>query len=118
MKYIYWITTCLFCALMLWSATMYLTQYEMVVGFFEALNFPVWIIYPLAILKILGVVMVLWRCNRWLTEWAYAGIFFDMLLAMGAHMDANDGGYIMPIAGAILLLISYFTGNKIRKWKV
>ncbi len=118
MKYIYWISTGLFCALMLWSATMYFTQYSMVTGFFEILGFPVWIVYPLATLKVIGVAMILWRGNRWLTEWAYAGIFFDMILAMGAHIDHMDGGYILPIVGIVFLFISYFTGNTVRKWMV
>ncbi|MGJ8683935.1 MAG: DoxX family protein [Nonlabens sp.] len=118
MKYLYWVATGLLCALMLWSASMYLMQYETVTGFFETFGFPTWIIYPLAFLKIAGVAMILWRGNRWLTEWAYAGFFFDMILALGAHLDAMDGGYIFTIAGIVLLFISYFTGNKVRKWKV
>lgn len=116
MKYIYWLSTVLLCALMLWSATMYFTQYAMVVGFFKSLGFPVWIIYPLASLKIAGVLTILWRGNRWLTEWAYAGFFFDMTLALTAHIIAGDGGYLFSGAGILLLLTSYLTGSKVRKW--
>ncbi|MEJ6792323.1 MAG: hypothetical protein QNK89_06250 [Lacinutrix sp.] len=40
---------------------MYVTKYDMVNHFFETLNYPTYIIYPLAVLKMLGVIMVLWR---------------------------------------------------------
>nr|WP_042290993.1 DoxX family protein [Nonlabens ulvanivorans] len=116
MKYLYWIATGLLCALMLWSASMYLLQYDMVTGFFKSLGFPTWIIYPLAVFKIVGVIMIIWRGNRWLTEWAYAGFFFDMLLAMGAHIALKDGGYTFAVIGLLLLFASYFTGNLVRKW--
>ena len=93
---------------------MYFTKTEMVRGFFEQLNYPNYIVIPLAIAKILGVVMVLFRKIKWLMEWAYAGMFFDMLLAFLAHQHADDGGYVLPLLGIFFLLISYFYGKSVR----
>jgi len=95
MKIAYWITTVIMCGIFLFSATMYLTKYEMVVGFFEHLGFPVWIIYPLAFAKIAGVIAVLTNLNRTLKEWAYAGFFFDAVLAFSAHYIVDGSGYMM-----------------------
>ncbi len=72
---IYWIATILLSIIFLYSAQMYIFNTEMIQGFFEQFNYPTYIVWPLAILKILGVIMILWRKSKWLTEWAYAGFF-------------------------------------------
>ena len=112
-KVLYWVTTILVCAVMMYSAAMYFTKTEMIKGFFKSFNYPTYLVYPLAIAKILGVIMVLWRKSSWLTEWAYAGFFFDLVLATAAHHYANHpiglSFYAIPI-----LFISYFLGKYIR----
>ena len=112
-KPIYWVATILLSALMLFSAQMYIFKTDMVVGFFEMLGYPTYLVYPLAILKILGVIMILWRGSRCLTEWAYAGFFFDLILATAAHFDAGHG-FGMSLWGIPILLVSYFLGPKAR----
>ena len=82
-------------------------------SFFESFNHPSYIVYPLAILKILGVIMILWRKSDWLTEWAYAGFFFDVVLAFFAHYFANDD-VNFTLIGLILILLSYFFGKVVR----
>lgn len=106
LKVTYWILTLLMCALFLFSASMYLTEYEMVEMFYDILGFPSWIIYPSAIFKILGVIVVLIRRPRWLMEWAYAGFFFDALLATSAHYFNNEGLITMASIGLLLVLSS------------
>ena len=112
-KTIYWVATILLCLVMMYSASMYFTKTEMVRGFFESLHYPTYIVIPLAVAKILGVVMILWRKNSWLTEWAYAGFFFDMILASFAHHFANQG-IGLSVYGLILLLISYYFAKTVR----
>ena len=112
-KFAYWATTILVCLLFLYSAQMYFTNTEMVKGFFKSFGYPTYIVIPLAILKILGVIMILWRKSSWLTEWAYAGFFFDMVLASFAHIIA-DQGIGLSVYGLILLVISYFLGKIVR----
>lgn len=112
-RIIYWIATIGICAIMIYSAQMYFRNTEMVKGFFESFNYPSYIVIPLAILKVLGVLMLLWRGIPWLTEWAYAGIFFDVVLAAMAHHHADDSITFTLIA-LILLLISYFFGKEVR----
>lgn len=98
---------------MLYSANMYFSNLEMVKGYFEMLSYPTYIVIPLAILKILGVIMILWRKSKWLTEWAYAGMFFDVVLATAAHQQAGDGLGLSAMAIPILLT-SYFLGKLTR----
>jgi hypothetical protein len=113
-KAIYWAATAALCALFLYSAGMYFFNTEMVKGFFESFSYPTYIVIPLAIAKVLAVGMILWRKSKWLTEWAYAGLFFDLILAFLAHNMADDGGTILTLLGMIVLLLSYFFGKEVR----
>lgn len=112
-KVIYWLATLILCGVMMYSASMYFMNTEMVEGFFEHFNYPTYLVIPLAVAKVLGVVMVLWRGSQWLTEWAYAGFFFDVILAFFAHYTAGDSVSFTLIT-MIALLVSYFFGKEIR----
>ncbi len=112
-KIIYWVTTGLMCALMLMSASMYFMNTEEIQKAFLGWGYPAYIVIPLAIAKILGIVAILTKKSTLLKEWAYAGFFFDMVLAAVAHLDAGDGQYIGAIGGIVLLVVSRFYENKI-----
>ena len=112
-KITYWIATILLSLLFLYSAQMYFFKTEMVKGFFEYLNYPTYIVIPLAIVKVIGVIMILWRKSNWLTEWAYAGFFFDLVLATAAHQVAGDS-IGLSVIGIPILFISYVLGKKVR----
>ncbi|MFC7356223.1 DoxX family protein [Jejudonia soesokkakensis] len=113
-KSIYWIATAALCLLFLYSAGMYFINTEMVKGFFKSFNYPSYLVIPLAIAKVVAVGMIVWRKSKWLTEWAYAGLFFDLILAFLAHYKAADGGTILPLVGMIVLLLSYLFGKDVR----
>jgi hypothetical protein len=110
---IYWIATGLLSALMLMSASMYIFNYEMVSQIFISLGFPVYVIYPLAIAKILGLIAILSRKSNFLKELAYAGFFFDFVLALSAHWVANDGEFVPAFVAIVLLIISYIYDKKV-----
>ncbi|MDH7446213.1 DoxX family protein [Aquimarina sp. 2201CG14-23] len=114
MKIIYWVATVAMCGIMLFSAQMYFRNTEMVRGFFENLDYPTYLVIPLAIAKILGIITILTNKIKWLKEWAYAGFFFDMVLAYTAHYMKDDGQGLFATLGLIFLVISYATGKKIR----
>ena len=112
-KIVYWIATGLLCLMMLGSAGMYIFNHAEVAKIFTSLGYPTYIIYPLAIAKILGVIAILTRYSNTLKEWAYAGFFFDFVLALSAHLNAGDGGFITPIIALVLLFVSYFFEKKL-----
>ena len=115
-KIIYWGSIGLISVLMLFSASMYLFNYEEVEKLFIGFGFPTFIIYPLAILKILGVVAIVTRKVGMLTEWAYAGFFFNLLLAFGAHYFVGDS-VVVNLVALVLLLTSYILGKQVREIK-
>ena len=112
-KVIYWIATGLFSAFMIVSPIMYFIQYEMVSETFSRLGYPTYIIYPLAIAKVLGVIAILSKKSKILKEWAYARFFFDFVLAFTAHLQVGDGEFAPPLVAIILLLISRFYDSKL-----
>jgi hypothetical protein len=114
MKYAYWIITLLFCALLTYSAGMYVINYADVSKEFVDLGFPTWVIYPLVAFKITGTIIILWRNNRSLVEWAYAGFSLNILLALFAHLTISDGDQWGAVVALVLVLASYFLGKKVR----
>lgn len=112
-RFLYWIATIAICGIMLYSATLYFTKTEMVERFFESFNYPSYVVIPLAIAKILGVAMILYRKPLWLAEWAYAGFFFDLILASFGHFKVGHN-LGLPLVALLFLLVSYFSGKKVR----
>lgn len=106
-KIIYYVTTGLITALMLMSAGMYFFNNEMVAETFTKLGYPTYLIYPLASAKILGLIAIWTKKSNTLKEWAYAGFFFDFVLAFVAHLQAQDGEYLPALVAIVLLLVSY-----------
>lgn len=107
-KLIYWVATAVMCLVFLFSAGLYLVKYDMVKSFYAELQFPAWIIYPSAIAKILGVAAVLSRKSALLKEWAYAGFFFDALLATAAHHYAGHGVVGLSLLALLMVVLSRF----------
>ena len=111
-RIIYWVSTVAMCGVFAFSAQMYLRNPEMVAGFFKMLNYPEYLVYPLAIAKILGIVAILSNKSKLLSEWAYAGFFFDAVLAFVAHYVAQDGGSMFSIIAIAATIISRYLWSK------
>jgi len=105
-KIIYLVSTGLLTALMLMSAGMYFFNHETVIESFAKLGYPTYLVYPLALAKLLGLSAV-WMKKCKLKEWAYAGFFFDVVLAVAAHLAVKDGGFVPALVGIILVTTSY-----------
>ncbi|MFK7776214.1 MAG: DoxX family protein [Saprospiraceae bacterium] len=112
-KYIYWASTGLFTVMMLFSAGMYIFNHAEIVQAFEKLGHPSYIVYPLAIAKLLGLVAIWTKLSKTLTEWAYAGFFFNAVLAFFAHYMIGDGEFAPALVAIILVLTSYYFYKKL-----
>ncbi|WP_299439821.1 DoxX family protein [uncultured Aquimarina sp.] len=112
-KIIYWISTGLLSTLFMFSAMMYIFNYPRIEGFFINLGFPTWIIYPLAILKVFGVLAILTKKNNFLKELAYAGFLFDAILALCAHLIVNDDEFVPAVIALVVTSISWIYDRKV-----
>ena len=106
-KITYWLVTIALSGLMLFAAFNYVFRHDLIVNVFEKLGYPTYIIYPLASAKVLGLVAIWTRISTSLKEWAYAGFFFNFLLAFSAHINIGDGQFVPAVVCMILLTISY-----------
>jgi len=114
-KIIYYIATGLLTLLLLFSAGMYFFNHEAVKEMFVNFGYPTYIIYPLAVAKLAGLFAIWNPTFKVIKEWAYAGFFFDFVLAFFAHYMIGDGEQTGAIIAMVLLIVSYVYGKKITK---
>jgi hypothetical protein len=111
LKISYWSSTILLCLFSAGGAMMYFVNYETIIGKFQVLGFPAFIVIPLAVSKLLAVTVILMRKWEWAMEWAYAGLTFVFCLAIAAHIHANDGEAGGAVMALVLAMISYSTSK-------
>lgn len=114
LKITYWITTGIFSAMMLFSATMYFTSADMAQTF-EHLGFPDYFRTELGIAKIIGMLLLLTPFKGRLKEWVYAGFTINMISGSIAHAAAGDpiSAILTPIVFLGILAVSYVTLQKL-----
>jgi hypothetical protein len=61
------------------------------------LGYPAYIIPALGLGKVLAILAILWPRLPRLKEWAYAGIFFNMMGAFVSHVARKDAAWIMVV---------------------
>ena len=110
-KAVYWISTGLLCLFYAAGAFFYLTQRPMVQEGFAWLGFPAYLINLLVVAKIAAPLAILTRVSVRLSDLAYAGIFYHLLLAISAHLNKGDGGFAPAALGLVLLVVSFLTQN-------
>jgi hypothetical protein len=114
-KTIYWIVTGLFAFMMFGSAIPDVLSSEIAVkGMHEDLGYPLYFIPFIGVAKILGVIAILIPGFPRIKEWAYAGLFFDLIGATfscyAAGVRGADLGFmLMPI---LLWTLSYVYYHK------
>lgn len=104
---IYWFATSLLSALLLFGASMHLLNNADVVVAYNELGYPTYLIFPMAFAKVLAVVAIISSKSQFLKNLAYAGVFYNLLLAFISHLAISDGAGLLSFLGLILLGISY-----------
>ena len=101
------VSTGLLTLILSFGVSMYVVNYEMVAEMFKALGFPTYLVYLVGTAKILVIIALWWKQLGVFREWAYAGLFFLLLLATSAHLIAGDGEHMAPIIVLVLATVSY-----------
>ena len=115
-NYVYWASTTLLSLLYLTSAYIYVTQGDWVRRTLADLGYPAYLVPVMIAVKILGVVAILSRFSVALSDLAYAGIFYHLLLSGLAHLGVRKPGGALPAAvGLALLAASFVTQNAARE---
>lgn len=114
--YVYWISTALLSVLYLASAAIYVTKRDWVRQVLAELGYQASYLIPfMIVIKVLGPVAILSRVSVPLSDLAYAGIFFHLLLSGLAHIGIRKPAGALPAAiGLVLLVTSFMTQNDAR----
>jgi hypothetical protein len=99
-KIAYWIVTGLFAAFMLMSGFFDAISTPEALKVFKDLQLPAYLSPFLGVAKLLGAIAILIPGFPKLKEWAYAGLFFDLLGA--AYCGLASG---QPASGAVFMIL-------------
>ena len=113
-KDIHQIVTITLFSLLILTGILYFVFYDRLVDYFISYGYPIYLIYPLAIAKIVGSIVILLNRNKFLVELAYAGFFFNFILAFFAHVMIGEFDPF-PTISMGLLLVSYFTRKDLKR---
>jgi len=99
----YWVTTGLvvFC---MTGGILELASASTTVDGITQLGYPAYIIPALGLGKVLAMLTLLWPGLPRLKEWAYAGIFFNMLGALVSHVAHEDAAWTIVVSVSIAAL--------------
>lgn len=114
--YIYWTSTAFLSLLYLFSAMLYVFKRDVVHRAQADLGYPAAHLVPfMIVVKILGPAAILSRISVPLSDLAYAGMLFHLLLSGMAHLGVRKPTGAIPAAiGLVLLVASFATQNGVR----
>ena len=117
---VYWSSTIIFSALMIFSAVGGLKPTQQAIQLIhDGLGYPVYFIQFISIAKLLGVIIILIPGRGRIKDWAYAGLFFD--LAGATYSGIASSGKFDPLMLTLLIWIVpgilsyYFWLQKIKR---
>jgi uncharacterized membrane protein YphA (DoxX/SURF4 family) len=113
-RILYWIFTGLFAAFMLFSAVPDVLSTQEAVTFMTNLGYPLYFIPFIGVAKILGVIAILIPGFPRITEWAYAGLAFDLIGATYSIISIGEPftSWIFMLIPMILMVCSYVFYHK------
>ena len=120
---IYWISTILFAALIIFSASGGLQPSQPAIQLIhDSLGYPIYFIQFISFAKLIGAAAILIpRLNRSVKEWAYAGLFFDLAGAIYSGIASSgkfDPQMLMMLIWIVPGIISYYCWHKRMKLSV
>jgi DoxX-like family len=93
----YQIALGLFSALFLGSAVFGMLDIDASYAEWRHLGYPLWTFYALTLAKVVGVATILSNKSTRLKQFAFAGFLYDLLLALGAHIDQREVKLLLPL---------------------
>lgn len=113
----YWIITALFAVFMAFTAVPDVLKSPDAMVFIQNLGYPAYFIPFIGVAKLLGSVAILIPRFPRVKEWAYAGLFFDLIAAFYSvvAVDGFQMGHLFIILLIVVEAISYLLNHKINQ---
>lgn len=114
-KIIYWTTTILFAAFMIFSAIPDIAMTDDTKQFMRHLGYPDYFMPFIGVAKLLGSIAILTPGFKKIKEWAYAGLIFDLIGAVYSNImiDGFQPGLLVMIPVFIVAIVSYLYNQKL-----
>jgi hypothetical protein len=112
-KYAYWVSTALLALIYLAGAAYYFGDLDGARKAYVELGYPGYLVPYVGVVKLLAAVAIVSRFSVALSNLAYAGMFYHLLLAVSAHLHAS-GSAVPALVGLVALLVSFSTQNSAR----
>jgi len=111
---LYWVITGLFAAFMTFTAIPDMIAKPEAISFIVQLGYPKYFVSFISVAKLLGVIAILVPGFPRIKEWAYAGLFFDLLGATYSQIAVSgfQAGELFMILPIGFLFASYFLYHK------
>lgn len=113
-KLIYGLANVVVCAIYFGGAIFAITTGELVRGMFGQLDYPTYLIGVLIIVSLAGNLAILVRKPVWLSDLAYSGMFWHLLLVILAHINFGGFGFLPAMVGLAAVVVSFLWQNKAR----
>ena len=111
-KIIFYVATGLLTVMLLLSISQYFFNHDEIAKAFASFSYPTYIIYPYAVAKLLGLIVLWLPGYKTLKEWAYAGFVYAFIFAFFAHYMVGDGEHFGALIALVLLAVSYIFHKK------
>lgn len=115
---LYWVFTVLFAGFMVWSAIPSVNPKGETLQFMhDYLGYPIYFVKFISIAKIAGSIVLLIPGLNKIKEWAYAGLFFDLVGAIFSVMSVVgkfDPAMLFICIPIVLGILSYYFWNKMK----
>ena len=104
---LYWVFTIIFAGLMIFSAVPNVGPDEQSIEMFhKGLGYPIYFIQFIGVAKILGSIAILIPgLHKTIKEWAYAGLFFDLLAAVYSGIAVSKGNVDPAMIGMLIWIL-------------
>jgi hypothetical protein len=104
---LYWVFTILFAGLMIFSAIPNIMLDENTMEIFvKGLGYPAYFIQLLGVGKLLGSIAILIPgLNKTVKEWAYAGLFYDLIGATYSGIAISKGNVDPAMIGMLIWIV-------------
>lgn len=115
---VFWSTTGIVSAMMLFSGYSYLTSPDIAAAFTH-LGFPDYFRVELGLAKLIGGLILLVPIKHWIKGFTYAGFAITFLSASIAHSSSGDPAstIITPLVFLLLLGVSFWSYRKSHSYK-
>jgi hypothetical protein len=113
----FWITTGIISLQVASGAYFDLTKFPNFAKIAEHLGYPAYLLTILGVLRVFALITLLIPRFPQLKEWAYAGLFFEFILAVVSHIAVGDNvqAWMWPLIFVIFLLASWYLRPASRK---